>query len=71
MKYLTKYYVDSDEWYPVYTVSDEVTEPIRIKEPWHLDPVELTDEEYKEYIQICAEFDRFQKLIRQRLGRDE
>jgi len=62
---MSKWYVDQEEWYPVFTLKD--------KEIWpgcFGQPVEFTDDEIADYLRVQKEFDAWQKKIGERSGRN-
>ena len=55
---MTTFYINSNEWYPVYTIDHE-------KRKYHTAEIELTETEEAEYRKVCDDFEawqlRFQK----------
>jgi hypothetical protein len=60
--------VGEDEWYPVYSLTDDVNDFVW---KYHLSEfIELTESEFEEYKKVCKEFDKWQEKIKERLPND-
>lgn len=53
---MSSLYVDADEWYPVYSLTDRATWP---GQP----PAEITDKDHADYLRVMREFEAWQQRL--------
>ena len=65
-----KVWIDSDEWYPVFTVDNGERAATYNLNPWGQE-AEVTEEQYAEWVRVFEEFDKVQTELRAAIGAEK